>query len=105
MVTARPAETATSSPSRRGDDHGARGRVPAKLRPVLGAALVAAASGVCYALGLLAMTVSGDGDQPLAGGVLIGLGLSVALGLISAALHWPIAERPVPRLAEAGGAL
>ena len=31
--------------------------------------------------------------------------LSVALGLISAALHWPIAERPVPRLVEAGGAL
>ena len=28
--------------------------------------------------------------------------LSVALGLISAALHWPINERPVPRLAAAG---
>ena len=27
--------------------------------------------------------------------------LSVAIGLISAALHWPIAERPVERLAEA----
>ena len=27
--------------------------------------------------------------------------LSVALGLISAALHWPIVERPVPRLAQA----
>ena len=26
--------------------------------------------------------------------------LSVAIGLISAALHWPIAERPVERLAE-----
>ncbi|MBI3453269.1 MAG: MFS transporter [Rhodospirillales bacterium] len=29
--------------------------------------------------------------------------LSVALGLIAAALHLPIAERPVPRLATAGG--
>lgn len=28
--------------------------------------------------------------------------ISVALGVISALLHWPIAERPVPRLAAAG---
>ncbi len=37
-----------------------------------------AAGGLCYAAGLLAMTLSGDGDQLLLGGVLIGLGLSGA---------------------------
>lgn len=43
-----------------------------------GAARVAAAGGICYALGLLAMTLSGDGGHLLLGGTLIGLGLSGA---------------------------
>jgi MFS family permease len=43
-----------------------------------GAGRVAAAGGICYAAGLFAMTMSGDGNQLLLGGVLIGFGLSGA---------------------------
>lgn len=88
----------------------------------LGAGRVAAVGGICYAAGLAAMTLSGEGGQMIVGGMLIGsflgawlaghfydlLGnydavwwLCVAIGLISAALHWPIAERPVARVAAA----
>lgn len=41
-----------------------------------GAGLVAAAGGVLYAVGLSTMALSGDGENLLLGGVLIGLGLS-----------------------------
>ena len=68
----------------------------------LGAARVAAAGGALYALGLLAMTASGDGPQLVVGGLLVGFGLSgagftVVLGAVgraaperrrSAALGW-----------------
>ena len=43
-----------------------------------GAGRVATAGGLCYAAGLAAMTLSGDGNQLLLGGLLIGLGLSGA---------------------------
>lgn len=43
-----------------------------------GAGRVAAAGGITYAAGLLALTLSGDGDQLLLGGTLIGFGLSGA---------------------------
>ncbi len=44
----------------------------------LGAGRVAAAGGVCYAAGLAAMTLSGDGGQLILGGLLIGIGMSGA---------------------------
>lgn len=55
-----------------------------------GAGRVVAAGGLCYAAGLLLLTVSGDGEQLLLGGVLIGLGLSgggfsVVLGAVARA--------------------
>ncbi|WP_282605193.1 MFS transporter [Pelagibius sp. Alg239-R121] len=43
-----------------------------------GAGRVAALGGICYSAGLLAMTLSGQGDQLLLGGALIGIGLSGA---------------------------
>lgn len=43
-----------------------------------GAGRIAAAGGLCYASGLAAMLLSGDGGQLLLGGTLIGLGLSGA---------------------------
>jgi predicted MFS family arabinose efflux permease len=43
-----------------------------------GAGRVAALGGLCYAAGLAAMTLSGDGGQLVLGGLLIGLGLSGA---------------------------
>ena len=56
-----------------------------------GAGLVVAGGGVLYALGLAAMTISGDGQQFVLGGVLIGLGLSgtgftVILGTVGRAV-------------------
>ncbi len=67
-----------------------------------GAGRIAAAGSLLYAGGLLAMTLGGEGEQLLAGGVLLGLGLSgagfsVVLGAVgraapperlSAALGW-----------------
>lgn len=55
-----------------------------------GAARVAATGGLAYAAGLTAMTLSGDGEQLLVGGLLIGLGLSgagftVVLGAVARA--------------------
>lgn len=41
-----------------------------------GAGRVAVVGGVCYVLGLLALRLAGDGGQFIAGGVLIGIGLS-----------------------------
>jgi MFS family permease len=41
-----------------------------------GAGRVVVVGGLCYAAGLLLLTVSGDGEQLLLGGILIGLGLS-----------------------------
>ena len=43
-----------------------------------GAGRVAAAGGLCYAAGLAAFTLSGDGEQLILGGILIGCGLSGA---------------------------
>ncbi len=56
-----------------------------------GAGLIAAAGGLLYATGLAVMTLSGDGNQLLIGGTLIGLGLggtgfSVLLGMASRAV-------------------
>ena len=55
-----------------------------------GAGRVVAAGGLCYAAGLVLLTVSGDGGQLLLGGILIGLGLSgggfsVVLGAVGRA--------------------
>lgn len=55
-----------------------------------GAGRVVAAGGLCYAAGLLLLTMSGDGEQLLLGGILIGLGLSgggfsVVLGAVGRA--------------------
>ncbi len=43
-----------------------------------GAGRVTAGGGICYAVGLLVLTASGEGSQLLLGGALIGLGLSGA---------------------------
>ena len=56
-----------------------------------GAGRVAAAGGLCYAAGLAAFTLSGDGEQLIFGGILIGCGLSgagfsVVLGAVGRAV-------------------
>lgn len=82
-----------------------------------GSARILAAGGVVYGVGVALMAVSPPPAAfHLTAGVLVGLGLGgvafertgsfapiwwagIALAVAAAALHWPIVERPAPRLA------
>ncbi len=74
-----------------------------------GAARVALIGGIFYAIGLLAMTASGDGGQLIVGGLLLGLGLSgagfsVILGAVGRAV--PAERRSAALgLASVGGSI
>ncbi len=74
-----------------------------------GAARVALAGGLFYAIGLLAMTASGDGTQLILGGLLLGLGLSgagfsVVLGAVGRAVP-PERRSAALGLASVGGSI
>lgn len=74
-----------------------------------GAGRVAAAGGMVYAAGLLAMAQAGDGGQLLSGGVLLGLGLSgagysVTLGAVGRAVS-PEKRSTALGLATVGGSV
>jgi len=74
-----------------------------------GAARVALVGGLFYAVGLLAMTASGDGTQLIVGGLLLGLGLSgagfsVVLGAVGRAVP-PERRSAALGLASVGGSI
>ena len=74
-----------------------------------GAARVTLVGGLFYAIGLLAMTVSGDGTQLIVGGLILGLGLSgagfsVVLGAVGRAVP-PERRSAALGLASVGGSI